>query len=84
MEVSRLGKASTARILGGCLIGLTREDGVVDAQSRALGYDDFYVVDGSIIPANLGVSRSRTITAVAEHAMSDILDRDQRSGATWR
>jgi len=79
-----LGKASTAHILGGCPIGLTREDGVVDAQSRAFGYDDFYVVDGSIIPANLGVNPSLTITAMAEHAMSHVSERDKRSGATWR
>ncbi len=47
-----LGKASTAHILGGCPIGLTPDDGVVDPQSPAFGYDDLSVIDGSIIPAN--------------------------------
>ena len=78
-----LNKASTAHILGGCPIGLTPEDGVVDPQSRAFGYDDLYVVDGSIIPANLGVNPSLTITAMAEHAMSHVAPRAERSDGAW-
>lgn len=65
-------KASTAHILGGCPIGLTPEDGVVDPKSRVFGYEGLYVVDGSIIPANLGVNPSLTITAMAERAMEHI------------
>ena len=79
-----LDKASTAHILGGCPIGLTAEDGVVDPQSRAFGYDDLYVVDGSIIPANLGVNPSLTITAMAEHAMSHVPAREERTTGVWR
>ena len=78
-----LGKASTAHILGGCPIGLTIEEGVVDPQSRAFGYEDLYVVDGSIIPANLGVNPSLTITAMAEHAMSHVPARAERTEAAW-
>ena len=76
-------KASTAHILGGCPIGSSADDGVVDVQSRAYGYDDLYVVDGSIIPANLGVNPSLTITAMAEHAMSHVPTRRERRGAVW-
>ena len=65
-----LGKASTAHILGGCPIALTKDDGVVDMNGKVFGYEDLYVIDGSIIPANLGVNPSLTITAMAEHAMS--------------
>ena len=78
-----LNKASTAHILGGCPIGLTPEDGVVDPKSRAFGYDDLYVVDGSIIPANLGVNPSLTITAMAEHAMSHVPPRAERTSGVW-
>ncbi len=78
-----LGKASTAHILGGCPIGLTAEDGVVDPKSQAFGYDDLYVVDGSIIPANLGVNPSLTITAMAENAMSHMPPRSERSAGVW-
>lgn len=76
-------KATTAHVLGGCPIGRTPEDGVVDPMSRAFGYEDFYVVDGSIIPANLGVNPSLTITAMAEHAMSHVPAREERRSGVW-
>jgi cholesterol oxidase len=65
-------KASTAHILGGCPIGLTAGEGVVDTHGRVFGYEGLYIVDGSILPANLGVNPSLTITAMAEHVMSKI------------
>ncbi len=78
-----LGKASTAHILGGCPIGRDADDGVVDTKSRAFGYEDFYIVDGSIIPANLGVNPSLTITAMAEHAMEHVASRAERRDGVW-
>ena len=78
-----LGKASTAHVLGGCPIGLSPEDGVVDPKSRVFGYEDLLVVDGSIIPANLGVNPSLTITAMAEHAMSHVPPRAERREGVW-
>lgn len=62
----------TAHILGGCPIGPNPEQGVIDGKNRVYGYTGMYVVDGSMIPANLGVNPSLTITAMAEHAMSHI------------
>jgi cholesterol oxidase len=76
-----LDKATTAHILGGCPIGRSPETGVVDTQGRAFGHEGLYVVDGSIIPANLGVNPSLTITAMAEHAMSHMAP---KPGATLR
>lgn len=63
---------TTAHILGGASIGDTPENGVVDAQNRVFGHPGLYVVDGSMIPVNLGVNPSLTITALAEHAMSQV------------
>jgi cholesterol oxidase len=60
----------TAHILGGATIGGTRETGVIDAYHRVYGYPGLHVVDGSAVPANLGVNPSLTITAMAERAMS--------------
>lgn len=67
-----LNKSSTAHILGGAAIGPDKDRGVIDAHCRVYGYPDLYVIDGSMIPANLGVNPSLTITALAEHAMSHV------------
>jgi cholesterol oxidase len=67
-----LGVPATAHILGGCGIGASAEDGVIDARCEAFGHAGLYVVDGSIVPANLGVNPSLTITALAEYAMSQV------------
>lgn len=60
----------TAHILGGCVIGADEEHGVVDPYHRLYGYRGLHVVDGSAVPANLGVNPSLTITALAERAMA--------------
>ncbi len=63
---------TTAHILGGAVIGHGPEDGVVDARQRVFGYENLLVCDGAAVPANVGVNPSLTITALAEHAMSEI------------
>ncbi|WP_433368157.1 GMC oxidoreductase [Actinoplanes sp. CA-142083] len=60
----------TAHILGGATIGDSWDTGVLDPYHRVYGYDGLHVVDGSAVPANLGVNPSLTITAMAERAMS--------------
>lgn len=66
------GLASTAHILGGCPMGKTKEEGVVNEKFEVHGYKNFYILDGSIVPCNLGVNPSLTITALSEYAMSQI------------
>ncbi len=63
---------TTAHILGGAVIGSDPSRGVVDARQHVFGYENLLVVDGSAVPANVGVNPSLTITALAEHAMSRI------------
>lgn len=60
----------TAHILGGCAIGASAADGVIDSQHRVFGYSGLRVCDGSAIPANLGVNPSLTICALTERAMT--------------
>jgi cholesterol oxidase len=67
-----LGVPTTAHILGGCCMGGSREEGVIDRDHRVFGYEGLYVIDGSAISANPGVNPSLTITALAERAMSQI------------
>ncbi|NJN54145.1 MAG: hypothetical protein HC804_04930 [Anaerolineae bacterium] len=68
---------TTAHILGGCNIGADSELGVIDSKQEVFHYPGMYVVDGSVIPANLGVNPSLTITALAERAMSLIPSKEE-------
>ena len=60
----------TAHFLGGCPIGDSADNGVIDPYHRVYGHPGVYVVDGSAVTANLGVNPSLTITAQAERAMA--------------
>jgi cholesterol oxidase len=61
---------ATAHILGGCSIGASAVDGVIDARHEVFGHPGLYVCDGSVIPGNLAVNPSLTITALAERFAS--------------
>ena len=63
---------TTAHILGGAVIGRDAASGVVDQNSCLFGYRNVLVCDGSTVPANPGVNPSLTITAMSEHAMSQV------------
>jgi cholesterol oxidase len=60
----------TAHFIGGCTIGATPADGVIDPWHRAFGHPGLHIVDGSAISANLGVNPALTITAQAERALA--------------
>ena len=61
---------ATAHILGGCCIGRDAESGVIDEQHQVFGYPGLYVCDGSVVPGNLAVNPSLTISALAERFAS--------------
>ncbi|MCB0915266.1 MAG: GMC family oxidoreductase [Actinobacteria bacterium] len=65
--------AATAHILGGAAIGPDRGSGVVDPDLRVFGYENLRVMDGSVVPSNIGVNPSLTITALAERACASWL-----------
>lgn len=56
----------TPHPLGGCNMGITAANGVVDANGRVFGYDNLFVMDGAVIPRAIGLNPSRTIAALAE------------------
>jgi cholesterol oxidase len=72
---------TTAHILGGAAIGPSPATGVIDEHHEVFGHPGLYVCDGSMVPANLGVNPSLTITALTELAMSQI---PAKEGATVR
>ncbi len=63
---------TTAHILGGCAMGETPGQGVVDFSGQVFGYPGLYVADGSVVPVNLGVNPSLTITALSEFIMDQM------------
>jgi cholesterol oxidase len=62
----------TAHIMGGCSAHENPGKGVIDDKNHVKGYQNMLVVDGSMIPANLGVNPALSITALSERAMSFI------------
>ncbi len=67
-----LNAPTTAHILGGCGMGESPEKGVVSFSGEVFGYPNLYVADGSVVPANLAVNPSLTITALSEYIMSQV------------
>jgi cholesterol oxidase len=60
---ARLG---TVHPLGGCAVGRTPAEGVVDHRGQVFGYPGLFVADGSLYPRSPGVPPSLTIAALAE------------------
>ncbi|MBW2730966.1 MAG: GMC family oxidoreductase [Deltaproteobacteria bacterium] len=64
--------------LGGCRMGASPDEGVVDSRLRLYRpdgglYEGLRVVDSSVIPTALGVPSSLTVAALAERAAKDLL-----------
>jgi len=72
LSESILNMSTTAHILGGCHMGNSAADGVIDTDHEVFGYPGLYVVDGASVTANVGVNPSLTIVALAERAMAHI------------
>jgi len=64
----------TAHPLGGCPMGFTRNDGVVNSYGEVFGFPGLYVVDGSIMPGPVGPNPSLTIAAISDRAADHIID----------
>lgn len=64
------GMSTADHILGGCPMGKDDSTGVVNHRFEVFNYPNMHVLDGSVMPCNLGVNPSLTITALAEYAMS--------------
>jgi cholesterol oxidase len=65
----------TPHPLGGCNMGTSAANGVVDHKGEVFGYRNLFVIDGAMVPEALGVNPSRSIAALAEHAMKQIVGR---------
>lgn len=63
----------SAHPLGGCPMGTSSSDGVVDEFGRVFGYEGLYVFDGSIMPGPIGPNPSMTIAAIAERCVQKMI-----------
>jgi len=63
----------TPHPLGGCNMGTSPENGVVDHRGEVFGYRNLFVLDGAIVPEALGLNPSKTIAALAERAAGTIV-----------
>ncbi len=68
----------TPHPLGGCNMGTTPANGVVDHRGEAFNYPGLYVVDGAVIPKAIGRNPSKTIAAVAERIAEFVIQDLQR------
>lgn len=70
----------TAHPLGGCPMGKSRGEGVVDSYGQVFDYPGLYVVDGSAMPGPVGPNPSLTIGAFSDRCADHIID--QHKGVT--
>ncbi|MFC6152498.1 FAD-dependent oxidoreductase [Nocardioides yefusunii] len=73
------GLSITAHVLGGAAMGRDASEGVVDVDHEVFGHPGLHIADASVIPANLGVNPSLTITAFAERFAARFLERHPAS-----
>jgi cholesterol oxidase len=64
----------TAHPLGGCPMGFSADDGVVNSYGEVFGYPGLYVIDGSVMPGPVGPNPSLTIAAISDRAADRIID----------
>ena len=64
----------TVHPLGGCRMGTSAADGVVDHLGQVFGHERLYVADGAIIPSSIGRNPSMTIGALAERISHHMIE----------
>jgi cholesterol oxidase len=60
-----LSRVITVHPLGGCPMGRSDAEGVVDSYGRVFGYPGLTIADGSVLPGPVGPNPSTTIAALA-------------------
>jgi choline dehydrogenase-like flavoprotein len=64
-----------AHLVGGCRMGSTPEESVVDADHRAWGIDNLFVCDGSVMPTQGAANPALTIMALASRLAQRLGDK---------
>jgi cholesterol oxidase len=61
-----LNRVITVHALGGCPMGRTDDEGVVDPNGEVFNYPGLHIADGSVMPGPVGPNPSLTIAALAD------------------
>jgi cholesterol oxidase len=69
-----LSRVITVHALGGCPMGRSADEGVVDTWGRVFNYPDLYVADGAVMPGPVGANPSLTIAALADRFADGIIE----------
>lgn len=66
--------SGSAHLMGGCRMGFSAQDGVVDGEGRAFSCRNLWIADGSVMPTGGGVNPSMTIMANATRIAGRLID----------
>jgi cholesterol oxidase len=69
-----LNRVITVHSLGGCRMGRSDEEGVVDPYGRVFNLPGLHIADGSVMPGPVGPNPSLTIAALADRFADAILE----------
>ena len=72
-----LHKKVTVHPVGGCSMGNSAAEGVVNASGEVFGYPGFVIADGSVMPGPVGPNPSFTIAALADRFADYLLEPGQ-------
>jgi cholesterol oxidase len=76
--LSALSRVITVHPLGGCPMGRTASEGVVDSYGEVFNYPGLYVADGAVMPGPTGPNPSLTIAALADRFADHLIERARR------
>lgn len=69
-----LSRIITAHPLGGCPMGRSVAEGVVDSHGEVFNHPGLYVADGSVLPGPTGVNPGLTIAALADRFAEHLIE----------
>ncbi|WP_434379637.1 GMC oxidoreductase [Melittangium boletus] len=73
-----LSRVITVHPLGGCAMGRSAAEGVVDAHGEVFNHPGLYVADGAVMPGPTGANPSLTIAALADRFAEHLIERSRR------
>jgi cholesterol oxidase len=76
--LSYLSRVITVHPLGGCPMGRTAAEGVVDSYGEVFNHPGLYVADGAVMPGPTGPNPCLTISALADRFAEHVIERSRR------